>query len=133
MRLVKLNVRMSIILQVRVNFHPMNQGCAQVFKSGGYVNGFKSPKLVIFNFYAPIMPRRSFVDTTYIRTYIRMCCVKQLASLFIHVDISVLISEFVVVAVLSEWWLVPTTADHCGNNADQFKISPKLFLSHIHI
>ena len=38
------------------------------------------------------------------------------------VDILVLISEFVVVAILSEcmvailseWWSVPTTADHCG-------------------
>ena len=34
---------------------------------------FKSPKLVIFNFYAQIMPRRFLVDTTYV--YIEMCCV----------------------------------------------------------
>ena len=26
-------------------------------------------------------------------------------SIFIHVDILVLVSEFVVVAILSEWWL----------------------------
>ena len=47
-----------------------------------------------------------------------MCCVKQLAikiKLFIHVDIVVLVSEFVVVAILSEWWSVLTTANHCGH------------------
>ena len=33
-------------------------------------------------------------------------------------DILVLVSEVVVVAVLSEWWLVPTTADHCGHIPD---------------
>ena len=31
---------------------------------------------------------------------------------FIGVDIEVLISEFVVVAILSEWWSVLTTVDH---------------------
>ena len=38
-------------------------------------------------------------------------CVKWLArlSIFIHADISVLVSEFVVVVILSEWWSVPTT------------------------
>ena len=30
-------------------------------------------------------------------------------SIFIYVDILVLVSVFVVVAILSEWWLVPTT------------------------
>ena len=30
-------------------------------------------------------------------------------SIFIHADILVLVSEFVVVVILSEWWLVPTT------------------------
>ena len=36
---------------------------------------FKSPKLVVFNFYVQIMPRRFLVDTT----CVCMCCVKQLA------------------------------------------------------
>ena len=32
----------------------------------------------------------------------------------IHVDISVVVSEFVVVVILStEWWSVPTTANNC--------------------
>ena len=74
--------------------------------------GFKSPKLVILNFYAQTMPRRFLVDTTHI--YICMCCVKQLAitvrlSIFIHADILVMVSELVVVAILSEWQSVPTT------------------------
>ena len=30
-------------------------------------------------------------------------------SIFIGIDILVLISEFVVVAILSEWWSLPTT------------------------
>ena len=40
-------------------------------------------------------------------------CVKWLArlSIFIHADILVLVSEFVVVVISSEWWLVPTTVD----------------------
>ena len=33
---------------------------------------------------------------------------------FIHADILVLVSEFVVVVILSEWWSVPT-ANHCGH------------------
>ena len=40
-----------------------------------------------------------------------MFCVKWLAKL----NILVLVSEFVVVVVLSEWWSRPTTADHCGH------------------
>ena len=46
-----------------------------------------------------------------------LLCVKWLArlSIFIHADILVLVSEFVVVVFLSEWWSVPTTADHCGH------------------
>ena len=50
--------------------------------------------------------------------YICMCCVNQLVietKYFIHVDILVLVSEFVVVAIFSEWWSVPTTANHCGH------------------
>ena len=46
---------------------------------------------MIFNFYAQIMPRRFLVDTTYV------------LRIFIHVDILVLVSEFVVVAILSVW------------------------------
>ena len=30
-------------------------------------------------------------------------------SIFIYVDILVLVSVFVVVAIISEWWLMPTT------------------------
>ena len=40
--------------------------------------GFKFPKLVIFNFYTQIMPRRFLADTMHIATYIIMCCVNQL-------------------------------------------------------
>ena len=32
--------------------------------------GLKFPKLVIFNFYAQIMPRRFLVDTMYVHTYV---------------------------------------------------------------
>ena len=32
--------------------------------------GFKSPKLVIFNFYAQTIPRRFFVHTTYVHMYV---------------------------------------------------------------
>ena len=44
-------------------------------------------------------------------------CVKWLTrlSIFVHADILVLVSEFVVVVILSEWWSLPTTADHCGH------------------
>ena len=47
-----------------------------------------------------------------LRTYICTCYIKQLAiktRFFIHADIVAMVSEFVVVAILSEWWLVPTT------------------------
>ena len=61
------------------------------------------------------MPRGIFVvvDTS---MYICMCCIKQLTiktKFFTHADIVVLVSKFVVVSILSEWWSVPTTADHC--------------------
>ena len=59
--------------------------------------------LVIFNIYAQTVSRipcRHFVF-----------CVKWLG-IFIHADILVLVSEFVVVVILSEWWSVPTTAGH---------------------
>ena len=45
-------------------------------------------------------------------------------SIFTQADILTLVSEFVVI-FLSEWWSVPTTADHCGNipvNVDKLKI-----------
>ena len=32
--------------------------------------GFKFPKLVIFNFYLQIMPRRFLVDTMYVHMYV---------------------------------------------------------------
>ena len=52
---------------------------------------------------------RFLVDTLF--------CVKWLArlSISIHADILVLVSEFVVVVILSEWWSGLTTADHCGH------------------
>ena len=43
-----------------------------------------------------------------------MFYVKWLAKLNIFV-ILVLVNKFVVVAILSEWWSRPTTADHCGH------------------
>ena len=53
--------------------------------------------------------QRFLVDTLF--------CVKWLArlSIYIHADNLVLVSEFVVVVILSEWWLVLTTANHCGH------------------
>ena len=39
-------------------------------KSGGYINGFKSTKLVIFDFYAETMSRIFLVNTTYIHMYV---------------------------------------------------------------
>ena len=44
-------------------------------------------------------------------------CIKWLArvSIFIYADLLVLVSEFVVMVILSEWWSVPATADHCGH------------------
>ena len=54
-------------------------------------------------------------------------CVKWLArpSICINADILVLVSEFVVVVILSEWWRsVPITADHCGHiSASRFSYS----------
>ena len=73
--------------------YQLQQGRAQVLKSGGYIMDVKSSKLVIFNFSAQTMPRRSLVDST----YVHMCCESswQLRlSTFIHVDILVLISVF---------------------------------------
>ena len=43
-------------------------------------------------------------------------CIKQLTiktKFFIHADIVVLVSKFVAVSILSKWWSVTTTADHC--------------------
>ena len=66
-----------------------------------------------------------------------MCCVNQLVietncKHFINVDILVLVNEFVVVTIylsggcFSGWWLVPTTADHCGHIPVQ--LEPNLML-----
>ena len=80
---------------------------------------FKSQKVVIFKFYAQTMPRKFLVDTTYIHMYVNS---RQLRlSIFIYFDILVLISEFVVMTILSEWWLcispewwlLRTTYDQC--------------------
>ena len=59
---------------------------------------------MIFNIYAQTVSRipcRHFV----------LCKVasKTRLSIFIHADILVLVSGFLVVVILSEWWLVPTT------------------------
>ena len=48
--------------------------------------------------------------------------VKWLAILTIFI-ILVLVSECVVVAILSEWWLGPTTANHCGHTPAYINIS----------
>ena len=47
-------------------------------------------------------------------------CVKWLARLrtFIYDDILVLVSEFVEVVILFQWWSVPTTTDNCGHIPD---------------
>ena len=51
----------------------------------------------------PTLCLRLLVDTLF--------CVKWLArlSIFVRADILVLVSEFLVAVILSEWWLVPTT------------------------
>ena len=59
--------------------------------------------LVIFNVYAQIVTRipcRHFI----------LCenCLARL-HIFNHADILILVNEFVVVVILSEWWSVPTT------------------------
>ena len=58
-----------------------------------------------------------------------LLCVKWLArlSIFIHADILVQISEFVVVVILSEWWSVPTTADQLGHLCTCFQTVLQLF------
>ena len=47
----------------------------------------------------------------------------KVASIFIHADILVLISEFLVVVILSEWgfewWSMPITDNHCGHIPDK--------------
>ena len=62
--------------------------------------GFKSSKLVIL-ISVPKLYLGFLVDTIFIYS------VKHLARLniFIHTDILVPVSEFVVVVILSEWWL----------------------------
>ena len=63
---------------------------------------------VIFNIYAQTVSRipcRHFV----------LCKVASKTKHFILADILVLVSEFLVVVILSEWWSGPTTADHCGH------------------
>ena len=73
---------------------------------------------MIFNFYTQFIPREFLVDTIHVHmtTYMYICtsmCYIKAAGIktkhFIGIDILVLISQFVVVAILSEWWLVPTT------------------------
>ena len=65
---------------------------------------FKSPKLVIFNFYAQIMPREFLVDTT-LCTYVAMCYIKQLAIKTKHFHWCWYFSTDQWWANLSQWWL----------------------------
>ena len=66
---------------------------------------------MIFNFYAQIISREFLVDT--IHMYICMCYIKQLAIKTKHFRYYVLISEFVVVAILCEWWLFYLNGGRC--------------------
>ena len=54
----------------------------------------------------------------YICTYVLHKDWQLRLSIFIGVDILIMISEFVVVAILSEWWLVQYNADHRGHIPD---------------
>ena len=64
--------------------------------------------LVIFNIYAQTVSRIPCRHFVYVKWLARL-------SIFICADILVLVSGFVVVVILSQWWSVPTTADHCGH------------------
>ena len=64
--------------------------------------GFKSLKFVILNFCAQTIPRIPCRHNVLYKAPARL-------SIFIHTDILLSVSEFVVVVVLSEWCLVPTT------------------------
>ena len=44
-----------------------------------------------------------------------MFCVKWIAKLNIFIILVLCVSEFVVVVFLSEWWLGPTSTNHCGH------------------
>ena len=44
-----------------------------------------------------------------------LCKVASKTKHFILADILVLVSEFLVVVISSEWWSGPTTADRCGH------------------
>ena len=50
------NISDSHHVDIHTYFHPDEQGCAQVCKSGGYI-GLKSSKFVVFNFSTQTMPR----------------------------------------------------------------------------
>ena len=59
---------------------------------------------MIFNIYAHIVTRIPY------RHFI-LCKVASKTKHFIHADILVLVSELVVVVILSEWWSMLTTAN----------------------
>ena len=62
--------------------------------------------LVIFNIYTVTVSRipcRHFV----------LCKVAGKTSIYIHTDILVLVSELVVVVILSEWWLIYLSGGRC--------------------
>lgn len=44
----------------------------------------------------------------YVHSTVGMCKVASRLNIFIHANILVLVCEFVVVVILSEWWSVPT-------------------------
>ena len=68
--------------------------------------GFKSSKLVILDFCAQTIPR---IPCRHDFLYKAPSKTKHFYSYLVPV------SEFVVVIILSEWWLMPTTANHCGH------------------
>ena len=59
------------VLKSSCNKIYVHQWCAQVLKSGGYIQtGFVPSQLVIFSFYVQTMPTRILVDTMYICMYV---------------------------------------------------------------
>ena len=60
--------------------------------------------LMIFNIYAQTVARIPCRHFTLCKVH-----VASKTKHFIHADILVLVSEFVVVVILSEWWSLPTT------------------------
>ena len=69
---------------------------------------FKFSKLVIFNFYTQIMHRRFLVDTMYVHMHQLVIETKHFHSCWYFSEFGgqwSVVSEFVVVAILYQWWL----------------------------